>query len=95
MMKNELTKLIIESDYVECYKWVDDMFLIWVRHIWWDNFIDELGQMFGNSLFDEGGFDAKIQEDYICLDLVDILGGYINIKEVFPYDEVCLGESGY
>ena len=95
MMENELTKLIIESDYVECYKCVDDMFLIWVRHLWWDNFIDELSRIFGTSLFDEGGFDAKIQEDFICIDLAEILENYLNIEEVFLNDEIRSGESGY
>ena len=84
MMKTELTKLITESDYVEYYKWVDDMFLIWVSHIWWDNFIEELTEIFGNSIFDEGGFDAKIQEDFICIDLVEVLSLYVDIEEVVP-----------
>lgn len=94
-METKLYKLIIESDYIECYKWTQGMFLVWVRHIWWDNFIDELTRIFGNSLFDEGGFDAKIQEDYVCLDLVEILENYLNIEEVFPNDEIRPGESGY
>lgn len=83
-MKTKLYKLIIESDYIECYRWQDDMFLIWVTHLWWDNFIDELTRIFGNSIFDEGGFDAKIQEDFICIDLVEVLSSCVDIKEVFP-----------
>lgn len=69
--------------------WVsDDKFYVWVSYVWLKEFIDSLKKMFGESLFDDGGFDGKFQDYGVCLDLEEILGGYdIDLKEIFPPDK--------
>lgn len=49
----------------------------------------DLGQtlkdIFGYSLFDEGGIEARIGSDYVCIDLEEVISGYgIDLEEVFP-----------
>lgn len=83
----ELYKLITEPDiqYVDEFDWIDDEFVIWVSKWWWNEFITRLTQIFGYSIFDEGGFNAKIQTDCICFVLSDITDEYgIDLEEIFP-----------
>lgn len=83
----ELYKLITEQD-IQCadeFGWIDDEFVIWVSKWWWNEFITRLTQIFGYSIFDEGGFNAKIQTDCICFVLSDIIDEYgIDLEEIFP-----------
>ena len=92
----ELYKLIMTPDsddldisYVDEFGWEHDgSFGVWVSKIWWDEFINGLSMIFGASLFDEGGFDAKIQEDCIYIDLAEILSGYsVNLENIFQKDK--------
>ena len=89
----ELYKLIMNPDeensdvsYVDEFGWVSDTeFFIWVNLIWFGEFVKRLKDIFGYSLFDEGGIEARIGSDYVCIDLENFVGMYgINLDEVFP-----------
>lgn len=89
----EIYKLIMNPDeddsaisYVEEFGWVSDTeFVVWVDIIWFYEFIKQLKEIFDETIFDEGGFEARIGSDYVCIDLVDVLSGYdIDFEEVFP-----------
>ncbi len=91
MRKNyelELYKLIVNPDeeYVEEFGWVSDTeFVVWVDTIWFYEFIKQLKEIFDYEIFDEGGFEARIGSDYVCIDLTDVLSGYgINFEKAFP-----------
>lgn len=87
-----LYKLIVTPDetdtdisYVSEFGWVNDTeFLVWVSYLWLKEFIDRLREIFGHGLFDEGGFDAKMQDDGICFDLCEAVGYSVDVEEVFP-----------
>ena len=92
----ELYKLIVTPDvedlevsYVDESGWVRDTgFCVWVNDNWWGEFISELTEIFGSSLFDEGGIDAKIQEDCIFINLSEALDGYdIDLECAFPKEK--------
>ena len=89
----KIYKLIMSPDeddsaisYVEEFGWVSDTeFVVWVGIIWFYEFIKQLKEIFDETIFDEGGFEARIGSDYVCIDLVDVLSGYdIDFEEVFP-----------
>lgn len=89
----ELCKLIMNPDeedsdisYVDEFGWVSDTeFYVWINLIWFDEFVKRLYNIFGYSLFDEGGIEAHIGSDYVCIDLEDFVGGYgVDLEEVFP-----------
>lgn len=96
MSKNyelELYKLIMNPDeespdlsYVDEFGWVSDTeFYVWINLIWFDEFVKRLNDIFGYSLFDEGGIEARIGCDYVCINLEEFVGSYgIDLKEVFP-----------
>lgn len=90
----QLFKLITNPDkededlsYVEEFGWIHDEFYIWVYNIWFKEFIDELREIFGSSIFDDGGFNGNIQEDFVCINLADALDGYVDLEEVFPKNQ--------
>ena len=76
MSKNyelELYKLIMNPDE-------DDHDISYV-----DEFVKRLKDIFGYSLFDEGGIEARIGCDYVCIDLQYFVGEYgVDLEEVFP-----------
>ena len=89
----ELYKLIMNPDednpnvsYADEFGWVSDTeFFIWINLIWFGEFVKRLNDIFGYSLFDEGGIEARIGSDYVCIDLENFVGMYgINLEEVFP-----------
>ena len=50
----------------------------------------DLKRIFGNYIFDDGGFDANMQQDGVCIDLCEALGNYLgidDIEEVFPKEK--------
>lgn len=49
--------------------------------------MEGLAEIFGNGIFDDGGFNANIQEDGICFDLEEAVGSYLDLEEVFPKDK--------
>lgn len=98
MSKNyglELHKLIITPDeedldisYVSEFGWVNNTeFLVWVDYIWFKDFMDKMIEIFGYGIFDDANFNANMQSDSVCIDLRDVLSGYIDIEEVFPKDK--------
>ena len=89
----EIYKLIVSPDeddkdiqWVDEFGWIKDEFVVWVSKYWWTDFISKLTDILGYSIFDEGGFDAKIQEDCICFVLSDITSD-IDFEEIFPKDK--------
>jgi hypothetical protein len=87
---NLITKPHEEYNFniVEEYKWSVDSFYIWIPYLFVDNFVDEIINIFGEDVFDDGGCDANMQRGYLCIDLEDLLGGYVDIKEVFAEDKL-------
>lgn len=88
----ELYKLIVASDkelpYVSEYGWVSDKeFFVWVGFDWFGEFIGRLTEIFGYGIFDDGNFNANIQSDSACIDLNDVLSGYVDMEEVFSKDK--------
>lgn len=92
----ELYKLIITPDeeysdvsYVDEFGWVSDTeFFVWINLIWFKEFVKRLNDIFGYSLFDEGGIEARIGSNYVCINLEDFVNGYgINLETVFPKDK--------
>lgn len=91
----ELYKLIMTPDeedldvsYVSEFGWISTgEFCVWVSYFEFDAFMHDLKEIFGNGMFDDGGFDANMQEDCVCIDLCSALGGYLDIAEVFPKDK--------
>ena len=58
---------------------------VWINLIWFDEFVKRLKDIFGYSLFDEGGIEARIGCDYVCIDLEYFVGEYgVDLEEVFP-----------
>lgn len=39
------------------------------------------------GMFDDGAFVANMQSDGVCIDLAEVLGGYLDIEAVFPKDK--------
>ena len=90
----ELYKLIIRPDeedddftYVDEFGWVKEHFYVWINYWNIKDFIEKLFDIFGYGICDDGGFDANMQSDCICIDLEDVLGGYIDLEDVFPKDK--------
>lgn len=88
----ELYNLIVASEgelpYVSEYGWVSDQeFFVWVSFNWFGEFIGRLTEIFGYGIFDDGNFNANIQSDTICVDLNDVLSGYVDVESVFPKDK--------
>ena len=89
----ELYKLIMNPDeddsdilYVDEFGWTnDDEFIVWIDIAWFYEFIKQLREIFDVTIFDEGGFEATIGDNYVCIDLKDVLSGYgIDFEKVFP-----------
>lgn len=90
----ELYKLIMTTDlddkdfsYVSEMGWVKDMFLVWIPYGLLGDFMQNMKSIFGYGLFDDGAFDANMQSDGVCIDLAEVLDGYLDIETVFPRDK--------
>lgn len=89
----ELYKIIKEGDsygnsYVSEFGWISTgEFCVWVEYWSLNDFMEKLKEIFGYGMFDDGGFDANMQEDGVCIDLCEALGNYLDIEGVFPKDE--------
>lgn len=91
----ELYKLIIRPDesdsdicYVQELGWINDKkFCVWIDYLVLDEFMCRLKDIFGYGIFDDGGFDAKMQESYACIDLCAAIGDCVDIEAVFPKDK--------
>lgn len=89
----ELYKLIMGPDeddqdisYVDEFGWISDTkFCIWITALWFGDFLEKLNDIFGYSLFDDGGIEARIGSDYICINLEDFVGEYgVDLERIFP-----------
>lgn len=83
-----LYKLITESDeddisIVEEYRWEGDEFLVWIHYAFVHEFMNRLQDIFGNTMFDDGSFTATCLQDYMCIDLCDVLSGHVDIDDIF------------
>lgn len=76
-----------ESDMVDELGWINDKeFCVWVPYLYLEEFMDALTKIFGYRIFDDGGFDANMQADGVCIDLCKALDAYIDLEAVFPRD---------
>lgn len=91
-----LYKLIMERDdcgfqYVEEFGWISaGKFCVWVSYLWLNDFMIDLKRIFGNYIFDDGGSDANMQQDGVCINLCEALGNYFSIDDI---EEVFLKEK--
>jgi len=90
----ELFKLLVRPKpndvtihYVCDFAWVDEKFLVWVYYDWLNEFIDGLVDIFGEGIFNNGGFDGNFQKDCVCIDLCPAIGEAVNLEEIFPKSE--------
>lgn len=84
----ELYKIIKEEPFVDEFGWISTgEFCAWVSYWYLKDFMDKLKEVFGNGMFDDGGFSANMQEDSVCIDLCEALGDYLDIEDVFPKDK--------
>lgn len=91
----ELYKLIMTPDeshldfsYISEFGWINDKeFCVWVGYIWLDHFMNGLKEIFGNGLFEDGGFNGNMREDCVCIDLCSALDGCLDIEDVFPKEK--------
>lgn len=83
-----LYKLIEEIDLVQERGWISTgEFCVWISWMEVYDFMSGLKDIFGYGLFDDGGFDANVQDECICISLSDALGGFLSLEDVFPVDE--------
>lgn len=91
----KLYRLIAEPNetYEECLVselgWISDTeFCVWIDYFYVHEFMKELTNICGHEVFDEGGFNANMQSDGICIDLVNALYGYgFDFERMFPKDK--------
>ena len=77
-----------DISYIDEFGWVSNTeFYVWASYLWLKKFMEGLAEIFGNGIFDDGGFNANIQEDGICFDLEEAVGSYLDLEEVFPKDK--------
>ena len=89
-MNERLFDYITDNDFshIDEFGWINDNeFCVWVDYLWLYEFISGLKEMFGCGLFDDGGIEANMQTDCICIDLCVLLGSYLDIETVFPKDQ--------
>lgn len=82
----ELYKMVNEK--FEC-GWINESeFAVWVEHSEIQSFIDGICKVFGTCMFEDGGLEVRMQREYICISLSDMLDGSdIDFEYIFPRDE--------
>ena len=89
-MEQALYELIMRPglSYVDEFGWVNNTdFFVWVSYSRFEKFMEGLTEIFGNSIFNYGGFTVYMQKDGICFDLEEAVGCYVDLEEVFPKDK--------
>ncbi len=83
----ELYKLVTNQQ-AEC-RWISDTeFVIWLSYYEMADFMEKFSKIFGCCVFDDGGIEAHLMGDYMCLDLASALSGWdIDFEAVFPREE--------
>lgn len=80
---NEYNSVLVEE-----LGWVnDEEFCVWVPYLYLREFMEQLKKIFGSSIFDDGGFNANMQEEGACIDLSDAVGCFANIEDVFSKEK--------
>ena len=83
----ELYKLVMSNRTHE-FGWVSENdFIVWILFSMFEDFIYELKRIFGNEIFEDGGFQANIQEEFVCINLHEVINDYVDLEYVFPKDE--------
>lgn len=68
--------------------WINETdFCIWVNYLWLWEFLGFFKEIFGNGVYDDGGFSVQMQEDHLCVNLSEALDGYLSkedLEHIFP-----------
>lgn len=88
----ELYKLLVTDDnehqtsLANELGWInDEEFLVWISYLWIREFMESIKTIFGEGMFDDGGFESNLQADGVCINLSDMLGSYdVDLKMIFP-----------
>lgn len=81
--ENEYSNMLVNE-----LGWISDTeFCVWVPYLYLGEFIEGLTKIFGNGIFDDGGFDAKMQCNCVCIDLCEAVGWCIDLEAVFPKEK--------
>lgn len=68
--------------------WINETdFCIWVNYLWLWEFLGVFKEIFGNGVYDDGGFSVQMQEDHLCINLSEALDGYLSkedLEHIFP-----------
>lgn len=90
----ELYKLCCtpDNEYDDCMVdelgWINDNeFCVWVPYRYLQEFIETLTKIFGQNIFDDGGFDANMQCDGVCIDLNTAVGYCVDLESIFPKEK--------
>lgn len=76
------------STIVDELGWINEnQFCVWVPYLYLKEFTERLKKIFGNGIFDDGGFDANMQENGACIDLCEAVGYSIDIETVFSKEK--------
>ena len=88
-LEKNLYNLITKSDGIEEFGWInEEEFCVWVYYEYLKEFMENIANMFGFGIFDDGGFQANMQSTGVCINLEDITGmDDIDLKELFPIEK--------
>lgn len=80
---------LITSKYVEEKGWYSEhQFCVWVNYLYLCEFIDDLKEIFGREIFEDGAFNGNFQEDCVAIDLSEVLECYdFDLELLFPKEE--------
>lgn len=89
LMKRIFYKVVTEDeDIVEEFGWISNTeFCVWISYYNLFDFMDSMKNIFGYGMFDDGGFNANMQSDGVCIDLCEMIGDYLEIEEVFSKEK--------
>lgn len=77
-----------DTNMVDELGWIsDDEFCVWIPYLFLKEFIEKLTDIFGNTIFDDGGFDANMQASGVCIDLNAAIGYIIDLETIFPKEK--------
>ena len=91
-MSDELKiyKLLVDKEhgFAEEIGWInDEQLCVWLNYYDLEDFAVGLSRICGDGIFDDGGFNANLQDRYVCIDLCEVIGDCVNLKDIFPKEE--------